>query len=161
MACTVKTIAAGAAGGTVAGLLLSGVFLGVERASDKPSVLIELGRKTAAKIGSPYRYNPSKPAPEEQLMSHGGHLALSAAMGATYPLIRPLPFMSGIPGSLLFGAAFYPLLWGMLGPVLKLTPTPAEEGTVMVAQRIGFHALFGLVTALVTNALAPERPSRA
>lgn len=158
MTISLKSIGAGAVGGTVAGALLSVLFLGLERASGKPSVLIELGRKTAAKLGSPYRYNPSRPALEEQLMSHGGHLALSAAMGATYPLLRPLPGLGGGAGGLLFGAAWYPVMWGALGPALKLTPTPRQEGAAMVAQRAGLHAAFGLVTALVTNALSPSRP---
>lgn len=157
----IRKFGAGVAGGTVAGALLSGLFLVLERASGKPSVLVELGRKTAAKLGSPYRYNPARVAPEEQMMSHGGHLALSAAMGAAYPAVRSLPGLGGAGGGLLFGAAFYPLLWGLLGPSLGLTPTPREEGAATVAQRIGLHALFGLVTALITNAISPlRRPSR-
>lgn len=153
-----RRFVAGAMGGTVAGVLLSAWFLMLERASGKPSVLIELGRKTAAGLGSPYRYNPAKAAPEEQMMSHGGHLALSAAMGAAYPAVRSLPGFGGTTGGLLFGAAFYPLLWGLLGPSLGLTRTPREEGAATVAQRIGVHALFGLVTALVTNAASPTHP---
>lgn len=160
MGCTARDVAAGALGGTVAGVLLSAVLLGLERATGKPSVLVELGRKTAAKLGSPYRYNPARPAPEEQVMSHGGHLALSAAMGAAWPAFRVLPGMGGAVGGLLFGAGFYPVLWGALGPALGLTPTPREEGVATVAQRVGLHAGFGLVTALVANAVSP-RPARA
>lgn len=161
MGCRAKDVGAGAAGGTAAGLLLSGMFLGLERVTGKPSVLVELGRKTAAKLGSPYRYNPTKPAPEEQAMSHGGHLALSMAMGAVYPAFRALPGMGGVGGGLVFGAAFYPLLWGALGPALGLTPTPRAEGMATVAQRVGLHAAFGLVTALVANAMSPRSARRA
>lgn len=93
-----RDVAAGAVGGTIAGLMLSGLFLTLERVSGKPSVLVELGRKTAVRLGSPYRYNPATPAPEEQIMSHGGHLALSAAMGAAYPVVRGLPGLRGPVG---------------------------------------------------------------
>ena len=161
MGCLAKDVAAGALGGTAAGLLLSGMFLGMERVTGKPSVLVELGRKAAAKLGSPYRYNPSKAAPEEQAMSHAGHLALSAAMGAVYPAFHALPGMGGVSGGLLFGAGFYPLLWGALGPLIGLTPTPREEGLATVAQRVALHAGFGLVTALVANAVSPRAARQA
>ncbi len=154
-----REIGAGASGGTIAGLLLSAMLLVQERATGQPNDIVRLGRKTAEKFGSPYRYNPARPALEEQAMSHGGHLVLSAAMGATYPAVRSLPGFRGAGGGLLFGAAFYPLLWGLLGPALGLTPTPREEGAATVMQRVGIHAAFGLVTALVTNALSPP-PTR-
>lgn len=154
---TGRELAGGAFGGTVAGLALSVLFLGLERASGKPSDIVQLGRKAAEKLGSPYRYNPDRPAVEEQAMSHGGHLALSAAMGAVYPLVRAIPGFRGAGGGLLFGAAFYPLLWGLLGPALGVTPTPREEGAATVTQRIGIHAAFGLITALVANAVSPAR----
>lgn len=155
-----REIGAGASGGVVAGLLLSALFLTQERVSGQPSDIVRLGRGAAEKLGSPYRYNPARPALEEQAMSHGGHLVLSAVMGAAYPAVRSLPGLRGAGGGLLFGAAFYPLLWGLLGPSLGLTPTPRQEGAATVAQRIGIHAGFGLITALVTNLLSPPPPVR-
>ncbi len=58
----------------------------------------------------------------------------------------------------MFGAAFYLLFWGLLGPRLGLTPSPREERAATVAQRVGLHALFGLVTGPVADALAPVAP---
>lgn len=46
-----KRVAGAVAGGLVAGLALSAVMLLGERASSKPSELIELERNTAAKLG--------------------------------------------------------------------------------------------------------------
>lgn len=36
-----------------------------------------------------------------------------------------------------------------------MTPTPVEEGAATVAQRVGLHALFGLVTSVIANLLSP------
>lgn len=157
MALELRDVAAGAAGGTVAGLLLTAMFLGLERTSGQPSDIVQLGRRTANRLGSPYQHQNSMPALDEQATYHGGHLALSAAMGALYPATRALPGMRGIGGGLLFGAAFYPVMWGLLGPALKLTPTPRAEGLATAARRVGIHAAFGLVTALVANAISPRR----
>jgi hypothetical protein len=156
-----KDAAAGAVGGTAAGLLLSGAFLGFERLSGEPSELVVLGRKVAAALGSPYRYKPSEAAPEEQAMSHGGHLLLSACLGAAYPLVRRAPGLDGVAGGLAYGMVLYPLLWGFLGPALGLTGSARGEGVAVVARRFGMHAGFGVVTAWIANRLSPREGSRA
>ncbi len=153
---TTRRVGSGALGGVVAGSVLTALLLGIERSSNTPSDIVRLGRKTANALGSPYLHQDSMPALDEQLRYHGGHLALSAAMGVTYPALRSLPVLRGPGGSLLYGAAFYLLFWGLLGPRLRLTPTPRQEGAATVARRVGLHALFGLVTGLVTDALAPR-----
>ncbi len=152
----VRRVGSGTLGGLVAGTLLTALLLGIERSSNTPSDIVRLGRKTANALGSPYQHQESMPALDEQFRYHGGHLVLSAAMGATYPSLRSLPVLRGPGGSLLFGAAFYLLFWGLLGPRLRLTPTPRQEGAATVAQRVCLHALFGLVTGLVADALAPD-----
>ena len=153
---TARRIGSGALGGLAAGAMLTALMLGIERSSDTPSDIVRLGRKAANALGSPYLHQESMPALDEQLRYHGGHLVLSAAMGSTYPALRSLPVLRGPGGSLLFGAAFYLLFWGLLGPRLRLTLTPRQEGTATVAQRVGLHALFGLVTGLVADGLAPS-----
>ena len=144
---------AGATGGLVAGTVLSLLFLVLERASGKPSDIVRLGRRTANTLGSPDLHQDSLPTFDEQVRYHGGHLVLSATMGATYPAMRRLPGLRGAAGGLVFGVAFYGLLWGLVGPRLGLTPTPRQEGAAQVAQRIGIHALLGLVTAPVAGPL--------
>jgi hypothetical protein len=153
----IRQAAAGAAGGIVAGAAISALQFATEKTSGTPSDLVKLGRKTSEALGSPYRYNPDRPAPEEQAMAHGGHMLLSAVLGALYPAARRLPGPNGVPGGLLFGAGLYPLLWGALGPALRLTPTPRQEGVPTVVQRLLIHAGFGLVTALVAEPLLPRR----
>ena len=153
---TRRRVGAGALGGVAGGAVLTAVLLGMERSSNMPSDIVKLGRRTASALGSPYQHQDTMPALDEQLRYHGGHLALSASMGAFYPALRSLPVLRGRGGSLLYGAAFYLLFWGVVGPRLRLTPTPRQEGAATVAQRVGLHALFGLVTALVADALAPR-----
>ena len=152
----VKDAAAGAAGGVVAGLLLSATLLGLERLSGEPSELVVLGRKVAAALGSPYRYKPSEAAPEEQWMSHGGHLLLSGCLGSGYAAVRRVPGLDGAAGGAVYGAALYQLLWGFLGPALGLTASAHGAGLAVVARRLGMHAGFGVVTALLTDRLSPR-----
>lgn len=87
-------------------------------------------------------------------MSHGGHLALSAGAGALYPALRRATGLSTVPAGLLFGLGFYLLAWGGAGPALNLTPTPPQEGSAKVGQRLMIHAVFGTVTAFVADRLA-------
>jgi hypothetical protein len=154
MANTMCRLGCGAAGGIVAGATLTGLFLLIERASGKPSDIVQLGRRTATALGSPYLHQDSLPSTGEQLRYHGGHLLLSAGLGAVYPMVNHLPGVRGAPGGLLLGAACYPLFWGLLGPRLGLTPTPRQEGLATVARRLAIHAGFGLLAALVANLLA-------
>ncbi len=149
-------IRAGAIGGLVAGALVSLAYLGLERASGKPSELIKLGRSTAIAFGSPYRHQDSLPAPDEQVRYQGAHLALSTLMGAAYPLARQLRFYRGALGGALYGASFYALFWGLAGPRLGLTPTPRADGAALAGQKLALLSGFGLVTASIADALSPR-----
>ncbi len=151
---------AGAVGGLVAGGLVSLAYLALERASGRPSELVRLGRSTATALGSPYRHQDSLPAPDEQLRYHGIHLALSALMGAAYPAVRHLPGFRGAFGGMLYGAGYYALFWGLVGPRLGLVPTPRRDGATRALGKLALLSGFGLVTAAIAGALAPAGARR-
>lgn len=148
---------AGAVGGLFAGALVSLCYLGIERASGEPSELIRLGRSTASALGSPYRHQDSLPAPDEQLRYQAMHLVLSTLMGSVYVLVRGLPFFRGAAGGALYGASYYGLFWWLVGPRLGLMPSPAKDGPGGISLKLGLLSGFGLVTALVANALSPRQ----
>lgn len=59
-------------GGLVAGLALSAVMLAGEKLSERPSELIELERKTAAKLGVVTRTGDAPATGTEQLVTQAG-----------------------------------------------------------------------------------------
>ena len=111
-----RRLRSGAPGGLVAGTALPALLLGIERIRNAPSDIVGLGRRTASALRSPTLHQESMPAPGEQLRYHGGHLALSAAMGATCLGLRTLQVLRERGGSLMFGATFSLLFRGVLGP---------------------------------------------
>lgn len=153
--------AAGAIGGLCAGALVSLCYLGLERASGQPSELVRLGRSTASALGSPYRHQDSLPAPDEQLRYQAIHLALSTLMGSFYAVLRDLRFFRGAAGGALYGASYYGVFWGLVGPRLGLMPGPRRDGPAGIALKLGLLSGFGLVTALLANALSPRRDMEA
>lgn len=149
-----RDLVAGALGGLAGGVAVSAMMLGTEWRSGTPSELVKLGRKTAEQHDAPHRRRNADPDLGEQALSHGGHLALSAAAGALYPALRHATGLPTVPAGLLFGLGFYLLAWGGAGPALSLTPTPVQEGPAKVGQRLMIHAVFGTVTAFVADRLA-------
>lgn len=149
-----RDLVAGSLGGLAGGVAVSAMMLATEQRTGAPSELINLGRKTAERLDTPHRQRRADPAANEQAMSHGGHLALSAAAGALLPTLRHATGLSIVPAGLLFGLGFYLLAWGGAGPALRLTPTPIQEGPAKVGQRLMIHAVFGTVTAYVADRLA-------
>ena len=139
---------AGAIAGLAGGLLLSVVMLGMEVASGGPNELVRLQRRSLARLtGGGDEDAPSGRG--EQLTSHGGHLALSAATGALYGLSKPAE-TSALVGGAGFGTGFYALAYGVLGPVLGVTPPLWRDKPASIAQHGAFHLVFGLITALLT-----------
>lgn len=154
MSATIRDLIAGGLGGLAGGVAVSAMMLAMEQRTGAPSELVKLGRKTAARLGAPHRLRGADPDSAEQAMSHGGHLALSAAAGALLPTLRHATGLSTVPAGLLFGLGFYLLAWGGADPALSLTPTPAQEGAATVGQRLMIHAVFGTVTAFVADRFA-------
>ncbi len=102
------------AGGLAAGLALSAVMLLGEKLSGKPSELIELERATAAKLAVPTPTGDTTAIATEQVVTHGGHLALSALAGLAYAAAVDEDADGPVAGAA-FGAAFFVIAYGSPG----------------------------------------------
>ena len=138
------------AGGLAAGLALSAVMLLGEKLSGKPSELIELERATASKLDLPVRSGDVPATGTEQLVTHGGHLALSALAGLAYAMMVDED-VDGHAAGAAFGAAFFVAAYGITGPALGVTPLPWRQPLLRAVQHPIVHVLFGLSVALAVR----------
>ncbi len=150
---TARALVAGGAGGLAAGALLSVLFLGMEAAVGEPSDLVKLKRRTTRLLGRADRRDRAWPDAGEQLVSHGGHMALSLAAGVAYGAAKPAVASPLVAGTV-FGAGFYALAYGVLGPALGVTPRLSQDSPGSIAQHGFFHVLFGVATAMVADRVA-------
>jgi hypothetical protein len=148
-----RNTTAGAIGGVVAGVIVSGVM-----AIGRDAGLLH---KTLADHASDWldrRFNTRDWAGEDgtQALEQGNHLAASAAFGAVYGATRPLTqSVPPVAAGALFGAGLYAVAIAGVAPRIGLTPD--EDAETVALQRLGLHVLFGVITALVADALAPVR----
>ena len=133
-------------GGVAAGLALSAVMLLGEKLSGKPSELIELERATARKLDLVVRSGDLPATATEQLVTHGGHLALSALAGLAYTTTVDKDADGSVAGAT-FGAAFFLAAYGISGPALGVTPLPWRQPLLRAIQHPAVHVLFGLSMA--------------
>ena len=153
-----RDAAAGAAGGLVAGAVLSGIMLLLERSSGKPSDLLQAERRGARELDMPHR--PVRAVSSdagEQATVHAGHLLLSAALGSGLGVIRRGLGTTAPKAGLLLGLGFYPIAFGLLGPALGLTRAPWRDRPGKVGQNILMHAVFGAVTGFVADRIERRR----
>ncbi len=147
----VRRLAGAVAGGLVAGLALSEMLARQERQSGRPSELVALERRALARLGEEVPRPDQLPAPSEQRVVQGGHLALSALAGAAYAAATPRD--SGVLGSgAAFGLAFYALMHGAVGPLLRVKPPEWRAGRGTAAAHAANHLLFGWVVAASVRA---------
>jgi hypothetical protein len=142
---------AGAIGGVVAGVIVSGVM-----ALGRDAGLLH---KTLADHASDWldrRFHTRDWAGEDgtEALEQGNHLAASAAFGAVYGATRPLTqAVPPVAAGALFGAGLYAVAIAGVAPRIGLTDDDHPAETVAL-QRLGLHVLFGVITALVADALA-------
>ncbi len=150
-----RKMTAGAIGGVVAGVILSGVM-----AIGRDAGLLH---KTLADQASDWldrRFNTRDWAGEDgtQALEQANHLAASAAFGAVYGATRPLTqSVPPVAAGALFGAGLYAVAIAGVAPRIGLTQGEDHEERGVALQRLGLHILFGVITALVVDALAPIR----
>jgi len=150
-----RNIVAGAAGGLAGGALLTALMLGSQAAGmDKADDVIRIGRRAGRQLRLGRRRLDERPSIPEAATFHGAHLALSAAIGALYGAFHRRLGLSAVPSGLLLGLGFYPLAFGVAGPALGITEKPWEAEPRLLAQRGVLHAVFGVVTAVVTEGIA-------
>jgi hypothetical protein len=111
---TVRNLTSGAIGGLAAGALPSATRLGGE---------VEL--RAVAEAGRAENQDRKDPDAEEQILFHGGFLALSIAVGIAYGAAKPKAVSPIIAGAVC-GAGFYALAYGALGLVLGITVEALE-----------------------------------
>ena len=148
-----RKVVAGAVGGLAAGALLSALFLGMEGASGEPSDLVKLKRRIGRMVGRAEHRDRARPGAGDQAASHGGHLALSLAAGAAYGAAKPSAASPLVAGSV-FGAGFYALAYGVLGPALRITPPLRTDNSSSGVRHGLVHVLFGVTTAIVADRVA-------
>ena len=134
------------AGSVIAGLGVTAVMIGGERASGDPSELIALQRASARRLGRATAPDEAMPTPGEQAVAQGGHLALSALAGLAYAAVtdEDTPVVAS---GLLFGAAFYVLAHVVAGPALGVKDAEWRQPPAVLGRHVLVHALFGLITA--------------
>ena len=150
---TARKLTAGAIGGLAAGALLSGVMLAMEALGDEPNDLVKLKRRTGGRIGRREARETADAGAGEQLVSHGGHLALSLAAGTAYAAAKPDAASPVLAGTI-FGAGFYAVAYGLIGPLLGVTPKLQNDTRSSIVQHGLFHLVFGIATALAADRVA-------
>ena len=134
-----RDAAAGAVGGLVAGAVLSGIMLLLERSGRGPSDLVLMERRGARELGMPNRRMDAPPDMGEQAVGRAGHLVLSAALGSGLGILR-----RGL-------GTTAPKAGLLLGLLLGVTRKPWREAPSKVGQNILMHAVFGAVTGFVAD----------
>lgn len=150
---TARGITAGAIGGLAAGTLVSLLMLGLEAVAGEPSDLVRLKRRASVRIGRRQRLDQADPDVGEQLVSHGGHLALAVVSGALYGAVKPAG-TSPLAAGTAFGAGFYALAYSLVGPGLGLTPRLQDDTRSSIVQHGSMHLMFGVATAMLADRVA-------
>jgi hypothetical protein len=152
---TTRGIVAGTAGGLVAGAVLTGAMLGSQAAGlDKADDMVRIVRRAGTELHIGRRRLDERPSAPEEAAAQGLHLARSAAIGALYGAFHRRFEQWPVASGLLLGLGFYPLAFGVAGPLLGVTEKPWEAEPRLIAQRGLLHAVFGVITALVTRGVA-------
>jgi hypothetical protein len=150
-----RNTTAGAIGGLVAGVIVSGVM-----AVGRDTGLLHNALADQASDWLDRRFNTRDWAGEDgtQALEQGSHMAASAAFGAVYGATRPLTqSVPPVAAGALFGAGLYAVAIAGVAPRIGLTPDEDDEVEGLILQRLGLHVVFGVITALVADALAPVR----
>jgi len=150
-----RNTTAGAIGGVVAGMIVSGVM-----AVGRDAGVLHRTLADQASDWLDRRFGAREWAGEDgtQVLEQGVHFAASAAFGAVYGATRPLTqSVPPVAAGALFGAGLYAVAIAGVAPRIGLTPDHDDEAETVALQRLGLHVLFGVITALVADALAPIR----
>ena len=151
---TTRDIVAGTLGGLAAGAVMTGLMIASQAAGmDQADDAVRIARRAGSQLGIGRRRLDEKPSVQEEAVAQGGHLALSAGLGAAYGAFQRWVGLPTVPSGLLLGLGFYPIAFGVAGPLLGITEKPWEAEPRLLGQRAAFHAVFGIVTALVAKQL--------
>jgi len=151
-----RTTTAGALGGLVAGLIVTGTMV-----FGRDAGLLEKTLAENAKDWLDDRFNTRDWAGDDgtEFLEQANHLAASAAFGWLFGVTRPATHL--IPPVLaggLFGAGLYAVAITKIAPLIGLTREAADEPRQVRLERLGVHILFGVITAVCTDALTDRKP---
>lgn len=141
-------VAAGAIGGLVAGVAMTGfMMLGKKAGFIEEPLPVKVEHWAEGQLGVADRPGPG----QEMAVGMGGHLLYSAAMGAGYGALRSAFDLPTMPTGPLYGLGLYAVNLLGIGPALDITRGPAHERPTTVGRRLMMHAFYGTVTALVAD----------
>jgi hypothetical protein len=146
---------AGAIGGLTGGLLLSGTMALGRSTGLLHETLAERSEDWLDQMLGARHYLGAQ---EVTLIEQTNHLLASAVFGASYGAARsyfhPSPMLAGS----LYGGFLYAVNIIGIAPRIRLTRGESHEPSGVVGQRLAMHVLFGIATAMVTEALI-DRPA--
>lgn len=149
-----QDIAAGAVGGLAGGLVMTAFMtVATKLGIINTSLPVKVERWVEGEAGVEHGLSGVR----QKVAAQSGHLLFSAALGALYggasSALRLHPFPSGP----LYGLGLYALDLGVLGPAAGISKGPLKEEPTTAVRRMIMHAVFGTVTAFVTDRLRSTR----
>ncbi|HEV2124139.1 MAG TPA: hypothetical protein VGW38_15355 [Chloroflexota bacterium] len=145
---------AGAMGGLAGGVAMSAMMMmGKKAGIVQTPVPVKVERWVEDQAGVPTHDRAD--GMQEMGIAQGGHLLLSAAFGAGYGALRGAYSLPAMPSGPLYGLGLYALNLGGIAPTLGITPGPWNEEPMTAGRRMMMHLMYGAVTALLTERLAP------
>ncbi len=94
---------------------------------------------------------------ERGAFSQGLHWAYSAIWGSIYGIVKPSLGLPDLLGGLSLGVAVWLVGPALFLPAMKLAPPQQSAPPSMIGLNIGFHAIYGLITAITFRLLASCR----
>ena len=146
---------AGLLGGVAAGMVVSGVMT-----FGRDLGLLQHSLADAAEDWLDDRFDTRAKVGEEgtQALETLNHLLVSGLFGAAFGLLRPVTkAVPPLAAGALFGAGLYAIAIGKVAPTIGLTRGENREPDAVQAQRLGIHVLFGVITALATDAMMDRK----
>ncbi len=146
---------AGLLGGVAAGMVVSGVMT-----FGRDLGLLQHSLADAAEDWLDARFDTRAKVGEEgtQALETLNHLLVSGLFGAVFGLLRPATkAVPPLAAGALFGAGLYAVAIVKVAPTIGLTRGENREPDEVQAQRLGIHVLFGVLTALATDAMIDRR----
>ncbi|MGE3280041.1 MAG: hypothetical protein AB7O13_03390 [Alphaproteobacteria bacterium] len=155
-----RSATAGAIGGLTAGVILSAVMVIGRRAG----LLYEtLAERSEAWLDETFATRNRLGAWSTTILEQANHAAASVGFGIAYGSARRyFPGLHPVVGGAMFGAGLYTVNIAGIAPLIGITRGEWRERGLMAFQRLGMHLLYGITTAVATDALSkPSQPSSA
>lgn len=149
-----RSSTAGAVGGLIAGVVVSGVMLiGRDAGWLKPTLSDNAQDWLDETFGARTRFGDDG----VELIEQAGHYATSVGLGAAYGAFRPYVPLPGLISGALFGAGLYAVAVAGVLPEVGITKGEPNEEPGVSTERFATHLLYGAVLGFVSDALNDRR----